>query len=296
MQQFETVVGGNNTAVELRNLLAVDGPVALHLHNIGDEEFLLALLRHDDTLARGSEDQYQIDTQDQILENPPDGAEVTFVGCTYGNIGTPHNDLLAALGTDGTTSVAATRQLDSAGAVDFEAAGVRVGDVLRIEDAGTPQDDGTYRITAVNSATQIEVERNWPTGGIGGGTLTFAVYRRCAVMPHSIQIDLTIGAAAITVTDNGHGVLAGVIDPVGPPPTNVAGTIDYFTGLWTFTCDTAPDNLSGVDFTYAEALPVVADGRRTFPIPNCKRENPITLYGAGNGTEVPCNVNITQGV
>lgn len=63
----------------------------------------------------------------------------------------------------------------------------------------------------------------------------------------SVEFTATVGAATVTITDDGNGVLADVGD-------TVAGTIDYDTGAWTLVFDAGsePDDGSDitVDYTY----------------------------------------------
>ena len=75
-----------------------------------------------------------------------------------------------ATGTDGATSVPATREMTSATG-DFVNDGVQVGDILEI-DEGTG-DDGFYVIAGV-TATVLTVDRDFPTGSLS--TLDFTVW------------------------------------------------------------------------------------------------------------------------
>lgn len=74
----------------------------------------------------------------------------------------------AIVGTDGVTSIPATRQFTSAGS-DFVAAGVNVTDVLEIFNApadtktSTQEDNGRYLIELV-TAHVLTVDQNWPHG------------------------------------------------------------------------------------------------------------------------------------
>ena len=51
------------------------------------------------------------------------------------------------------------------------------------------------------------------------------------VIPGTVTVSATIGAATVTATDDGHGTLSG---------TGVSGTIDYDTGAISVTYTTAP--------------------------------------------------------
>lgn len=295
-QYGETIVGLNNKAAELKTVIEEDGPAAVLIENLGDAEFALAMKRNGDTYATGAVADQQVKDQAQVVVNPPDGAEVTFEGVLSGKLAPgPHVDLLGGLGTDGTASAAATRTLTSAGAVNFNTLGVKAGDVLIVEDAGAPTDNGQYRIVEVVSDTVIKIDRDWPAAGpVGAGALDFIVVERCVVMPKSVAFSLTIGAATITVTDDGAGVLYGQI-AAGPPITAVNGTINYFTGYWTITCDTAPDNATDIDVTYGETVPVAGGGERGYMIQNLRKQYPVRLWGVSNGESVPARVKVLPG-
>jgi hypothetical protein len=81
-------------------------------------------------------------------------------------------------GTDGATSVAASRQFNSAGS-DFVTAGVAQTDILEISNppgdspTSTDQDNGRYSILSV-AATQLVIDRDWPQGGLD--SLQFKVH------------------------------------------------------------------------------------------------------------------------
>ena len=69
-----------------------------------------------------------------------------------------------ATGTDGATSVPATRTLTS-GSSDFDALGVQLGDILHLEDDTDTGDNDRYVITAV-STTILTVDKDWPVGSL----------------------------------------------------------------------------------------------------------------------------------
>jgi len=79
-------------------------------------------------------------------------------------------DETLATGTNGATSIPATRELTSSGAT-FDADGVVVGDIVEIHE-GTG-DDGYYIIAGV-TATVLTVDRDWPTGSLS--SLDFTVW------------------------------------------------------------------------------------------------------------------------
>ncbi len=67
-------------------------------------------------------------------------------------------------GVNGVTSIPGNRQFDSAGATFLTT--VEVGSMLKIYDNTTTDDNGEYLVTAINSDTQIEVERDWLVGSL----------------------------------------------------------------------------------------------------------------------------------
>jgi len=79
---------------------------------------------------------------------------------------------VAITGTNGVTSLPATRNLTSAGS-DFTASGVQAGDVVEIE---TPPpnsaDDGKYIVHSIVGPTVLKVTENWPAG-----SLTSLIYK-----------------------------------------------------------------------------------------------------------------------
>lgn len=80
------------------------------------------------------------------------------------------SDDMISTGTNGASSVAATRTLTSAGAT-FDTDGVKVGNILEVHE-GTG-DDGFYVIVDV-TATVLTIDRNWPTGSLAD--LDFTVW------------------------------------------------------------------------------------------------------------------------
>jgi len=78
----------------------------------------------------------------------------------YGEPGDP------ITGSDGVTSIPATRRLTSA-ASDFQTAGVQVSDILEIHDpACTHTDNGRYQIDTVVDANTLEITEDWPVGSL----------------------------------------------------------------------------------------------------------------------------------
>jgi hypothetical protein len=86
----------------------------------------------------------------------------------YGEPGSPLS------GTDGVTSVPATRRFTSA-AVDFVAAGVLAGDILEIASIDCDhEDNGRYQIDTVVDANNVDITEDWPQGSLT--SLPFNVY------------------------------------------------------------------------------------------------------------------------
>ena len=80
----------------------------------------------------------------------------------YGEPGSP------ITGTDGVTSVAATRRFTSVSA-DFVAAGLIAADILEIQDpADNDDDNGRYSIATIINAHTLSISQNWPTGSLSG--------------------------------------------------------------------------------------------------------------------------------
>lgn len=90
---------------------------------------------------------------------------------------------------------------------------------------------GTSRTKAAATA----VPGSAPNGTLKAftGTLPIAL-----VVPGSVTFTITVGAATVTITDNGVGILTG---------SGVTGTLNYVTGAWTLTCTTAPDNSTAIN-------------------------------------------------
>lgn len=85
-------------------------------------------------------------------------------------------DQSIVLGTDGVTSIPATREFNSAGST-FLASGVLAGDVLQLrKTAGA--DNGFYAIVTVNSETKVTVNRDWPTGSLTTQDFTILTSKR----------------------------------------------------------------------------------------------------------------------
>jgi hypothetical protein len=76
-------------------------------------------------------------------------------------------------GSDGVTLSSNTRTFISTGST-FETDGIRAGDIIVINDAGTPGDNRLYFIETVDSEVQLKIGEDWPTGDLS--SLTFTIY------------------------------------------------------------------------------------------------------------------------
>jgi len=86
----------------------------------------------------------------------------------YGEPGAP------VTGTDGISSVAATRQFTSSTS-NFTTAGVQASDILEVkEEACNSGDNGRYIINSVVNSTTLEINQDWPVGNLTG--LKFIVH------------------------------------------------------------------------------------------------------------------------
>lgn len=81
--------------------------------------------------------------------------------------------------------------------------------------------------------------------------LSVGVRPQRRILPGSIQVSATIGAATVLMTDDGAGALADDFDS----PTHT-GTIDYATGAIDIDYGTAPDNATAVIASYKALLPL----------------------------------------
>jgi len=164
------------------------------------------------------------------------------------------SDQEIATGTDGATSVPATRELSSATG-DFVNDGVVAGDVVEIHEGGA--DDGFYLITIV-AATVLTVDRDWPTGSLSAQD--FTVY----------SSKVYAGSAGVTGTSSGRGfshagqnftatVSAGDIlrihdtGDTGDNGLYVIDSVDSDTAL-TVDRDWPVGSLTGLDYTIYTAL------------------------------------------
>ncbi len=91
---------------------------------------------------------------------------------------------------------------------------------------------------------ETEVETEELVADAGGATQVFEGFlANGGVVPGSVTISATVGAAAKTMTDNGKGKLAGA--GVG------VGTIDYASGYYWLSYSTAPDDDTAVAAAYS---------------------------------------------
>jgi phage tail sheath protein FI len=141
-------------------------------------------------------------TQVTVDRDWPVGSNTSLDFTIYSRNGTSTVSLASA--ADGVTSVPATRELTSAGST-FISSGVLAGDLLVINDTGTPADNGIYNIASVDLETQLTVDRNFPTGS--GAALDFVVYSRGRDGDTSVAGTFSSAGA----TFQAHGVAVGDI-------------------------------------------------------------------------------------
>lgn len=155
-----------------------------------------------------------------------------------------------ASGSNGATSVPATRTLTSAGAV-FTAT-VSVGDIIVIDDSSSDEDDGVYEITNV-AATVLTVDRDWPVGSLT--SLTFDVYgNNSSGADGSTAVAGEFSSAGAKFQD--HGVQAGDILRINDSSDPGANGDYMITGLKSGSEDTVvevnavawPESLTSLDF------------------------------------------------
>lgn len=101
----------------------------------------------------------------------------------------------------------------------------------------------SYRLNlASGSAIAAEVIDSTANGTLTSFSGTLA---NKLSIPGSIEMTATVGAAVVTITDNGEGVLSG---------DGVTGTINYTTGAWTLEFDTAPDDTTDITADYTRLV------------------------------------------
>lgn len=111
-------------------------------------------------------------------------------------------------GTNGATSVPATREFTSVGAT-FQTNGVEAGDILYIYDGVTTDDNGYYVIDSVDSETKVTVDRNFPVGSKSSLDYTVYGYNHPDMADGDTSVDGEFSSA--TASFDSHGVVAGDI-------------------------------------------------------------------------------------
>ena len=169
----------------------------------------------------------------------------------------------AAIGNDGATSAATTRQLTSATAKFATLGKVFAGDIVVIQDAaapaGTPGDNGVYTIVTV-ADTILTLDRDFPVGSLSN--LTFRVYRSkvpVAITDTFTGTDgsMTLGSKTFTSAgsyfskwDLQKGDILVVNEPAPSDADNGVYTIITVVGDTSLTLNrAAPATLGTLDFT-----------------------------------------------
>lgn len=93
---------------------------------------------------------------------------------------------------------------------------------------------------ATSAQTSFNVDTT-PDGSIKSFAGTITLTSRY-IKPGTFVGTATVGAAPVTINDNGSGVLSG---------TGVTGTLNYGTGAWTLVFTTAPDNTTDITGVYS---------------------------------------------
>lgn len=119
--------------------------------------------------------------------------------------------------------------------------------------------------------------------GAGTGSQTEYTYTTSQnpVQPGSVTIDATVGAAPVSMTDDGDGNLSG---------TAGTGTINYYTGAISLTFSTAPDNATNVTIDYTPVDDYVQTCLHMF---NYKDRLILLRTTETNGTVYPQRIRIS---
>jgi phage tail sheath protein FI len=177
-------------------------------------------------------------------------------------------DQTLATGTDGATSIPATRTLTSPGG-DFVNDGVLIGDILEVHETGGV-DNGFYTLTNV-TATVLTVDRDWPTGSLAAQDFTVWTAKK-----EGTRVDETANGATSAVTSarqftaTGHNFDAQVavgdillINDAGDREDNgiyVIASVDSATQV-TVDRDWPRGGLTALSFAiYGSIGPELADG------------------------------------
>jgi hypothetical protein len=128
----------------------------------------------------------------------------------------------------------------------------------------------TAEVLDSGEAASTDVEAEVLAAGDGSEVVFHGILANDDIEAGTVAVTATVGAAPVTMSDDGEGRLSG---------TAGAGTIDYTTGLFSLVFGTAPDNATDVTANYSHTPPAV-----TFS--GTLSETPI----------VPGTVEVTDGV
>jgi hypothetical protein len=120
------------------------------------------------------------------------------------------------------------------------------GVTANIEAVAVAGDVATALFTGASQSSQPNVlytGTNGPLGVMDNLEVVGGVKPQKRILPGSVVVTATVGAATVTITDDG----AGVLSDVGGTNT---GTINYATGAIDLNYATAPDNATNVTVTW----------------------------------------------
>ena len=107
---------------------------------------------------------------------------------------------------------------------------------------------------------EVKVQAAAPIPAFDSATLTFTGTLAAPLVPGSVVIKLyavTTNILKETITDNGFGLLTGYNTATPPVATGTTGFINYSTGAWTITFNTAPttgDTLNTFNCVYGDTF------------------------------------------
>jgi hypothetical protein len=111
------------------------------------------------------------------------------------------------------------------------------------EAAATEETD---EVLDSGEAASTDVEAEVLAAGDGSEVVFHGILANDDIEAGTVAVTATVGAAPVTMSDDGEGRLSG---------TAGAGTIDYTTGLFSLVFGTAPDNATNVTANYSHTPP-----------------------------------------
>lgn len=175
----------------------------------------------------------------EAAANPAENSEMSLQGSSDDSMIT---------GSDGATSVPATRTLTSAGS-NFTTAGVIVGDVVEVSGGA---DAGFYVITNV-ATTVLTVDRDWPTGSLSSQSFTVWAAKKEAGTDGATGTvsSRTLTSAGSTFVTNGVAVgdLLQIADSGDPEDNGVYSITAVTATTVTVDRDWPTGSLTGLTFT-----------------------------------------------